>query len=155
MKVILKTNISKLGLKYDQVNVKPGYARNYLFPKEYAVLATSKTIKENNEILKQRLNKEKYLIKKAQTIAKNINNITLNIKVNIGMDGKLFGKINNQNIFNELLKHGIEIEDKKKIIIDNNIKSLGKYYANICLHPNVEIKIPFNVINIKTNNNIK
>lgn len=145
MKIILKKDIEGLGFKYDILSVKPGYARNFLFPKGYAIHAIPSEIKQINEILKQRARKEKAIIEKTNLLADKIKNTDLKLFVNVRDDGKLFGVINNNNIHKELLNNKIDI-NRKCIKINKTIKYIGKYNAIIRLHREVEINIKFEVL---------
>lgn len=144
MKVILKKDIEKLGFKYDQVNVKPGYARNYLIPNGYAITATNSYIKAYNELLKQSTKKENILIKKAEEQISELKSLKIKIPVKVGINEKLFGNINSINISNFLLKKGIKIN--KKFIIINKIKKIGIYNAIFRLHRKVSETIPIEII---------
>ncbi|WP_185856439.1 50S ribosomal protein L9 [Blattabacterium cuenoti] len=147
MKIILKKDVENLGFQYDELDVKPGYARNYLIPKGYAVLALPGTVKKIHEILKQRSQKESFLIEQSKEIEKKLKKLTLKIKAKVGKGGKLFGSINNQDLMKFFSKEGIDI-DKKFIRIPGNkvIKTIGKYQANIRLHRKQEINFDFEVL---------
>lgn len=149
MKVILKKDIEKLGFKYDQVIVKPGYARNYLIPNGYAITATNSDIKKYNELLKQSTKKENILIKKAEEKIIKLKALKIKLFAKVGINNKLFGTINSKNISDFLLKKGIKIN--KKLININNIKKIGTYEATFNLHKKVSINIPIEVVadNIK------
>ena len=94
MEVILKTNIEKLGAKDEVVNVKPGYARNYLIPRGYAVSATESARKMLAENLKQRAHKETKILADAQVTAEKLSTLTLKIATKASDTGKIFGSIN-------------------------------------------------------------
>ncbi|QIK16702.1 50S ribosomal protein L9 [Blattabacterium sp. DPU] len=147
MKIILKKDIENLGFQYDELDVKPGYARNYLIPKGYAVLALPGTIKNTHEILKQRSRKESFLIEKSKEIEDKLRKLTLKIPIKVGKGGKLFGSINNQYLMKVLDQEGISI-NKKFIRIPGNkiIKTIGKHKANIRLHRKREFTLNFEVL---------
>ena len=94
MEVILKTNIEKLGAKDEVVNVKPGYARNYLIPRGYAIVATESARKMLAENLKQRSHKETKILADAQSLSEQLANLTLTIATKASDTGKIFGSIN-------------------------------------------------------------
>lgn len=151
MKIILKKDIEKLGFKYDILNVKPGYARNYLIPNGYAIFASNSELKQLKEILKQRNKKEDKLIEEANIKVKKLNSLDIKIFSKVKENKKLFGKINNRELSKVLLNYGINI-NKKFIDINNDyIKSTGKYQANIFLHRKVKTKIFFQVLPEKNN----
>lgn len=144
MKIILKKDIENLGFKYDQINVKPGYARNYLIPNGYAITATKNYIKEYNELLKQSTKKEKFLIKKAEETIAKLKSLNIKISAKVGLNDKLFGNINSKIISDFLLKKGININ--RKFINLDNIKKLGTYQVTFKLHSKVSITIPIEII---------
>ncbi|WP_341653314.1 50S ribosomal protein L9 [Blattabacterium cuenoti] len=147
MKILLKKDIENLGFQYDELDVKPGYARNYLIPKGYAVLALPGTIKNTHEILNQRSKKENFLIEKSKEIEEKLRKLIIKIPVKVGKGGKLFGSINNQYLMKVLNKEGIFI-DKKFIRIPGNkvIKTIGKHQARIRLHLKREFTLNFEVL---------
>ncbi|WP_341657618.1 50S ribosomal protein L9 [Blattabacterium cuenoti] len=147
MKILLKKDIENLGFQYDELDVKPGYARNYLIPKGYAVLALPGTIKNTHEILNQRSKKESFLIEKSKEIEEKLRKLIIKIPVKVGKGGKLFGSINNQFLMKILNQEGIFI-DKKFIRIPGNkvIKTIGKHQARIRLHRKREFTLNFEVL---------
>ncbi len=147
MKILLKKDIENLGFQYDELDVKPGYARNYLIPKGYAVLALPGTIKNTHEILNQRSKKESFLIEKSKEIEEKLRKLIIKIPVKVGKGGKLFGSINNQYLMKVLNQEGIFI-DKKFIRIPGNkvIKTIGKHQARIRLHRKREFTLNFEVL---------
>lgn len=137
MKVILLDNIKGVGKKDEIINASDGYARNFLFPKKLAVEANN----ENLNKLKTKKQSEQY--KKdvdkanAQEIAKKLDGITLSIKVKAGENGKIFGGVTAKEIAEELNKqYKIDI-DKKKIVLNENIKNIGSFDINIKLYEGV------------------
>ncbi|WP_342226908.1 50S ribosomal protein L9 [Candidatus Walczuchella endosymbiont of Icerya purchasi] len=153
MRIILKKDIDNLGLKYEEIVVKPGFARNYLIPNGYAELSTKSNKKKIQEILKQRSKKEENLIKKAKEIAEKLRKIHLKIKVRTGSDGKLFGSINNNTIEESLRKYDIKVD--KNLIILNKVKILGKHRAEIRLHRKIKVSLPFELISTKVDHKKK
>lgn len=143
MQVILKKDIENLGFQYEEINVKPGYARNYLIPKGYAELATPSAKKQLQEILKQRVKKESALLEKAEQLAEQLQNIQLKIIVKAGSAGKLFGSVNNQKISESLMEKGLQIDKKFILIPGNNLKELGKHQVRIRLHRQLEVSFSF------------
>lgn len=137
MKVILLDNIKGVGKKDEIINASDGYARNFLFPKKLAVEANN----ENLNKLKAKKQSEQY--KKdvdktnAQKIAKQLDEITLSIKVKAGENGKIFGGVTSKEISEELSKqYKIDI-DKKKIVLNENIKNIGSFDITIKLYEGV------------------
>ena len=146
MQVILKTDIENIGFQYEEIKVKPGFARNYLIPKGYAVSATISEKKQLQEILRQRSKKEEFLLKKAKETVNLLKSIKIKISVKSGEKGKIFGSVNNQAISEALKEKNIHIEKKFIIIPGNNIKKLGKHKVKIYLHRKLEIEFPFELV---------
>ncbi|MCB9202884.1 MAG: 50S ribosomal protein L9 [Flavobacteriales bacterium] len=146
MEIILTQDVENLGLEFDIVNVKPGYARNFLIPQGSAKLATPQEKENLNKILKEREAEEKALIDNANQVVAKLKEIAISIKAKVGSGDKLFGSINNQNLSEELAKQGIEIEKKYIKIPGNTIKRIGKAVAKIRLHRTVEHDYEFEVV---------
>ncbi len=147
MEIILKQDIPNLGYKNDLINVKDGYARNYLIPKGMAILATKTNKKVLSEVTKQKAFKEEKIIKEAETIAKALENIELKIGAKAGTSGKIFGSVNVLQIAAALKEqHKMDI-DKKIIHVDGeSIKELGTYTATVNLHKDISVELKFEVI---------
>lgn len=146
MKVILLDNIKGVGKKDEIINASDGYARNFLFPKKLAVEANNENMsklkaKKQSEQYKKDVNKEN-----AEKIAKKLDDITLTIKVKAGENGKIFGGVTAKEISEELKKqYKIDI-DKKKIILNENIKNLGSFDISMKLFEGVTGKLKVKVI---------
>ena len=145
MEVILKQDIKNLGDKDDVVTVKPGYGRNFLFPKGYAILATVSARKVLAENLKQAAFKQEKIRKDADAIATRLEGVKLNIGAKAGETGKIFGAINTIQIADALKKEGFDV-DRRRITFDQEPKFVGDYVANINLHKEVKVQVPFSVI---------
>ena len=144
MKVILREDVKNLGLMGEVVNVSDGYARNFLFPKKFAVEANTKNIKEfehNKKIITERAAKIKESFK---SIADKLTSLTLTLKAKTGEDDKLFGSVTNMNIAEALALAGYDI-DKKKIVMDP-IKKLGEYSVTVKLHTNLSAEVKVHVV---------
>ena len=146
MEVILKTNIEKLGAKDEVVKVRPGYARNYLIPRGYAVTATESARKVLSENLKQRAHKETKILADAQALAEKLNGLELKIGTKASDTGKIFGSVNTIQIPEALGKAGHAIDRKSISLSDDNIKTLGSYEARIKLHKEVSATVKFEVV---------
>lgn len=146
MKVILLDNIKGVGKKDEVINASDGYARNFLFPKKLAVEANNENMnklkaKKQSEQYKKDVEKEN-----AQKVAKQLDSINLNIKVKAGENGKIFGGVTSKEIAEELKKqYKIDI-DKKKIVLNENIKNIGSFDINIKLYEGVLGKLKVKVI---------
>lgn len=140
MKVILRQTIDKLGKIGQIVDVKDGYALNYLIPKGFAYVAVKgniKTLEEEKKIVEKRNQQE---LKAAETLASELEKISVTIPVQVGEEDKIFGTVTTQMIADALKEKGHEI-DKRKIEMEEQIKTLGIYNVNIKLHPSVNAKI--------------
>ncbi len=145
MRIILKENIEKLGFVDEVVTVKNGFARNFLIPQGKAILATDSAMKVLEEKLRQQSNKEEKVIADANNIAEVISNLEIKIKVKVAEDKKkLFGSVTTVQFTDELASMGHEID--KRFVKLSAIKEVGKYEAEVRLHRNVRVTIPFEVI---------
>lgn len=136
MKVILRKNFDQLGKVGDIVNVKDGYARNFLLPRQIAYQATKGNILALEEEKKQILKKEAKELDAAQNLATELEKISVTIPVTVGEEDKIFGTVTNQMIADFLKEKGFDL-DRRKIEITEPIKALGIYSVSVKLHPNV------------------
>ena len=146
MKVILLSDIKGVGKKDQVIEASDGYARNYLFPKKLALEAN----KENMSKLKARQNSNQFRKdtekKQAEEIAKKLKGIMLKIKVRAGENGKIFGGVTSKEI-SEGLKRDYNIDiDKKKILLNETIKTIGTFTIDIKLYEGVIGKLKIDVI---------
>ena len=146
MEVILKQDVLNLGYTNEKVNVKAGYARNYLIPQGIAILATESNKKVLAETLKQKAHKEAKIKNAAEDVSKSLKDLVVKIGAKAAESGKIFGSVNAIQIAQALKEqHNIEI-DRKKIHVDHeHIKELGTYKAKIHLHKEVQVEITFKV----------
>jgi large subunit ribosomal protein L9 len=145
VEIILKEDIAGLGYKNDLVKVRPGYARNFLIPKGYAIVATDSAKKIQAENIKQAAHKADKIRKDAEELATNIGETTLEIAAKVGESGKIFGKVTTTQISDALRAKGFEV-DRKKISLDGEVKTVGDYTATLDLHKEVKHKIKFSVV---------
>ncbi len=136
MKVILKENIDTLGHIGDIVKVAPGYARNYLIPKGYAIEATTRNAKALEHDKRQMEYKKNKVKEQAMQLAAKIEALTIVLTHQAGEGDKLFGSVTNMELAENLANQGFEI-DRKKIILAEPIKHLGEYGVPVKLHPEV------------------
>jgi len=146
MNVILKQDMPNLGHKDDIINVKDGYARNYLIPKGLAINATAQARKVHEEILRQRAHKEEQLIEAAKKMAEELEKVSLTIGAKTSTKGKIFGSVNTIQIAEALSEKGFEVERKNISIKDDLIKEIGSYSATVKLHKEVLVDIPFEIV---------
>lgn len=136
MKVILTTEIDTLGLEGDTVNVAKGYARNYLIPQGFALEANMQNIKMM-EMQKKKIDERRLKAKESAEQARNlIKEKVITITQKAGEEDKLYGSVTTMDIAEAMEKADITI-DRRKIILDKPIKSLGEYEVTIKLHPEV------------------
>jgi large subunit ribosomal protein L9 len=145
MELILKQDIKNLGEKDDIVTVKPGYGRNYLIPQGFAAMATSSAKKVLAENLKQAQFKQDKIKADAEAVAAKLEGITLSIGAKAGESGKIFGSVNTIQVADALKKEGFDV-DRRRITFETEPKFVGEYVANLNLHKEVKVKVPFNVI---------
>ena len=146
MEIILKKDVENLGLEFDTVNVKPGYARNFLIPQGYALLATPKNKAALEATLEARKEEEAKLIAAANAIIEKLKATTISISAKVGTGDKIFGSINNATLAEELAKAGVEVDKKYIKIPGNTIKRTGKFSAKVRPHRNVEFEYEFEVV---------
>ena len=130
MKVILKEDVQNLGQQGDVVEVKPGFARNYLMPQKLAILFTKqqkKSIEEAQIVEKRKLEREKDQL---ESVLKKVEDLNLSLKMQSEEDNKLFGSVTKLDIVKLLEENGITI-DKKYVDLSSPIKTLGEHKVNI------------------------
>tara|TARA_Y100000996_G_scaffold399425_1_gene368449 strand:- start:40 stop:486 length:447 start_codon:yes stop_codon:yes gene_type:complete len=148
MKIILTENVEALGQIGDIVSVKKGYARNYLFPKGYAQLATDKNIKSTEKLVELREKKDAIARANLEALAKRLDKLTLKFELQAGEDDKLFGSVTSTMIADEIESEGYKV-DKKEIHLDEPIKHLGNHFVEIHLAHELSAKVKIKVSAIK------
>ena len=146
MEVILKQDMDNLGYADEIVKVRPGYARNYLIPNGLATIANETNRKVLAETQKQRAHKAQKIKGDAESVAAQLEKLTLKIGAKVGESGKIYGSVTALQIADALAKHDVVV-DRKKIHIDgDHIKTLGTYTATVNLHKDIKAKVNFEVI---------
>ena len=140
MKVILRQNYEPLGAIGDVVEVKNGFARNFLLPRKIAYIAVAGNIKTLEEEKKTVAKKNQKELSGAEILAAELEKMSVTIPVQVGEEDKIFGTVTTQMITDALKEKNYDI-DKRKIEIEEPIKSLGIYSVNVKLHPSVSTKI--------------
>ena len=143
MEIILIKDIENLGYANDIVNVKPGYANNYLIPQGFAKAATASAKKVLAENLRQRAHKDAKILADAQALAEKIANLPLVITVK-AEEGKIFGAVTSTDLAEALAAKGVEV-DRKAIAVEG-VKTVGEYEAVAKLHREVKAAIKFSVV---------
>jgi large subunit ribosomal protein L9 len=143
MKVILKQDVEKLGKSGDVVKVAPGYGRNFLLPRKLAVPATEGNLKiaEIDRVAQARRDQRDK--KAAEIVARELAKLVVTLERRAGEGGTLYGSVTSIDIADYLITHKIDI-DKRKIQLDEPIKSMGEYHVPIRLHR--EVTVPIKVI---------
>lgn len=144
MEIILKQDVPKLGDRNDILNVKTGYAVNYLIPKGFAIQATANAKVILAENLRQQAHKEAKLRDAAQQTADKLKGVKLTIGAKTSSTGKIFGSVTNIQLAEELEKQGFKV-DRKRISF-NAVKEVGLYKANVSLYKDIKAEIEFEVI---------
>ena len=145
MKVILKQNIPSLGKTGDLIKVHDGYARNLLIPKGLAIEANEKNIKSFEHEKKNIMKKAEKEEKMAQDQAAKLADVTITVARKVGDQDKIFGSVTSRDIELALKEKGFNI-DKKMIVHDEQIKSLGEFKVKVKIHSGVEAEIKLNVV---------
>ena len=140
MKVILRQNYEPLGQVGDVVEVKSGYAHNFLLPRKIAYIALNGNLRSLEEEKKAVMKKAKHELQASESLATELEKISITIPVQVGEEDKIFGAVTSQMIADNLKEKGYEI-DKRKIEIEETIKTLGIYSVNVKLHPSVSAKV--------------
>jgi large subunit ribosomal protein L9 len=140
MKVILRKEHEKLGQVGSMVEVKPGYARNYLIPKGLAYPATEGNLQALAEEKKQAERRALKDLKSSEKLATELEKVSITLQMKVGEDEKLFGSVTSQMIADALQEKGFTI-DKRIIDLEEPIKALGIYNVNVKLHQNVTGKV--------------
>ncbi|WP_130805413.1 50S ribosomal protein L9 [Senegalia massiliensis] len=146
MKVILLENVKGLGKKGDLVNAKDGHARNYLLPKKLAKEATDGNVKQLKEQKKAKKLKKQEEKEEALELKEKLSEIIVKIKSKAGEEGKLFGSVTTKDIATALRKQENIKIDKRKIVLDNNIKTLGTTIVKVKVYPEVTADLKVQVV---------
>ena len=146
MKVILNKDVENVGDRLEIVDVKEGYARNFLFPRKLAETATSQALKELEKRVKRNDTKEAARADEYKNLAKQIEASSVEIKADCGEGGKLFGSITSMDI-SQALKASCSIEiDKKRIVLAEPIRTAGEHSVTVKIFKQVEAKLKVTVI---------
>lgn len=140
MKVILTQSVDRLGKIGDIVNVKDGFARNYLFPKNIAIEATQNNMKTLESLKAKQALEDGAKLSEAKALAEKIQALSITISAKAGEEDKLFGAVTGEMISGALKAESFSI-DKKDIIIDEPIKKIGVYQVGVKIHPEVKASL--------------
>jgi len=145
MKVVLTKDVEGWGTIGDIIEVKKGFARNYLIPRGLALELTEENKRFIDNILTQKARKLQREKEKALELAKKLNGVEIEIERPIGVTGKMYGSVTISDIAEKLKEKGIEV-DKKKIMLRSPIRNLGSYNIQVKLHPEVSATIKVHVV---------
>lgn len=145
MKIILKENVDSLGKAGEMIKVADGYARNYLIPKGLAVEASSRSMKALEHEKSRIMKKNESDRKKAEAMVEKLQGVTCTISRRVGEQDKLFGSVTTKDIEQSLIEQGMEI-DRKMIILEEPIKSLGEFPVKIKFQPGITTEITIKVV---------
>ncbi len=145
MEIILKQDLKHVGEKDEIVKVKAGFGRNYLIPQGLGIIATESNKKVLAENIKQAAFKQDKIKKMAEVIAEGLKDVTLTIGAKAGESGKIFGAVNTLQVAEAIKKLGFEV-DRRKITFETDVKFIGSYVANLNLHKEVKVQLPFEVV---------
>ena len=140
MKIILRKDHDKLGKMGEVVDVKDGYARNFLLPRNIAFLANAGNLRALEEEKQQFVDRQKKEQHQAEKMSVELEKLSITLKMKVGEDDKLFGSVTSQMISDAIQEKGMTV-DKRVIDIEEPIKALGIYTVNVKLHPNVVGKV--------------
>lgn len=140
MKLILREDVDKLGDSGDIVEVRAGYGRNYLIPQGKAMMATDGALKQVERMKEQAERRAELTVERAQAMADRLETTSVTIPVEVGEDERIHGSVTTQDIADALADRDIDI-DKRKITIDQDIKTLGEYTATISLISEIKAQI--------------
>ncbi len=146
MKVVLLKDVKGSGKAGDIIEAKDGFAQNFLIKKGLAKVADSQAINENKQQKAAQEFHRQETLKANKALREKLDGTEITIQVKSGAAGKFFGSVTNKEVADKLLDLGFEI-DKKKIILQSNIKTAGKYPATVKISPEETAKITLNIIN--------
>ena len=144
MKIILKKEVANLGEAGDVVEVKTGYALNYLVPQGFATVGTPSALKQHEETIRQRAHKEAKNVAEAQAKAAKLSAAAVKLAAKVGESGKLYGSITSAQVAAALAELGFEV-DKKDITVPE-IKELGEFEAKVKCYKGVFADLKFEVV---------
>jgi len=143
--VLLIKPVDGLGAEGDEAKVKAGYARNYLVPQKLAVPLTEANRKHVEALKQVRASREIKDQQIAEELKTRLEGVHIAVQVRVGEEGKMFGAVTSQDIFDHISNEGLEVE-RKKILVPAPIKTLGKHNIQIKLHPEVVVDFEFEVV---------
>lgn len=144
MKIILMTDVPALGHRGDLKDVATGYARNFLLPKRLAVPATPANLQNLEQLRRQRDREEHKALQAARALAERITALALTVTARASEDGRLYGSVSGQDVLDFLGRHQVVVE-KRRVLLEEPIKTLGDYRVPIKLHAEVTAELAVTV----------
>ena len=145
MKIILNQSVDSLGSEGEIIEVKVGYARNYLIPKGWAKQATKINIVATEKAIDDRLKKEAKTRENLEALGKQLDKLSLKFELKAGEDGKLFGSVTSQMIVDGIAEKGYTV-NKKEVEIEETINHVGKYFVNMKLGDGFSGRVKLKVV---------
>jgi len=146
MEIILLQDVDNLGSKHDVVSVKNGYGRNFLIPQKLAIIANKGNRARLDDMKKQDSAREAKMLDHYVQIAASLKDVVLKVGAKAGTTGKIFGSVTSAQLA-QALKEQCEVDiERRKIILPDEVKSIGTYTAVLHLHPEVETNLTFEVV---------
>ena len=146
MEIILKKDVANLGHADDIVNVKTGYAVNYLIPQGFATLATPSAKKVLAENIRQRAHKQAKLRADAEALAARLAEMTVKVAVKVSENGKIYGSVTTMQIADALAAAGVEVDKKDITIVTEPVKEVGVYDASVKCYKEIKGTFKFEVV---------
>ncbi len=140
MKVIMLENIEKVGVKGDVINVKRGFARNYLIPRKYAIYATPSNLGKLSSIKENLAAEEQKRLNSLKLLAEKLNDISLTFVRKVDENEHMFGSVSENDIVSGLKAFDIEVH-KSAIVLEKHIKELGSFKVQVKLHKDISAEI--------------
>lgn len=146
MEIILLQNVDNVGSKHDVVTVRNGHGRNYLIPQKLAIIANKGNLARLEDMRKQEASREAKMLGHYQELAASLKDVVLKIGAKAGTTGKIFGSVTNAQLSTALKEQfNIEVE-RRKIVLPDEVKTIGSYTAELHLHPEVHTNLAFEVV---------
>ncbi|MEO5675648.1 MAG: 50S ribosomal protein L9 [Chitinophagales bacterium] len=146
MDVILLQDVDKLGKENELVKVRHGYARNFLLPRKFAVVADDSQKKMLSERVKQDERREEKLVKAIVQVQDVLKNTVYRIGAKTGTSGKIFGSVTTIQLAHAIKKQSNISIDRKKITLPDDVSMIGDYKAGVSLHKDVNVEVAFEVV---------
>ena len=146
MEIILKKDVANLGHADDIVNVKTGYAVNYLIPPGLAIFATPSAKKVLAENIRQRAHKEAKLRSDAEALAAKLAEVSVKVAVKVSESGKIYGSVTTAQIADALVAAGLNVDKKDITIVSDSVKETGTYEASVKCYKDIKGTVKFDVV---------